>query len=138
MTQKVRELMTGPATTVAPDTDLGTVARMMRDEAIGSVMVTGPDGSVGMVTDRDMVVRGLSRQGHPETLPVREVCSTDPVSVRPDDDATVAIKMMSDRKVRRLPVIQDGQVVGVISLGDLAAERDSASVLGTISGAMPS
>ncbi|MFC4907647.1 CBS domain-containing protein [Actinomadura gamaensis] len=138
MTQKVRDLMTGPATTVAPDTDLGTVARLMRDQAIGSVLVTSGGGTIGLVTDRDLVVRGLSRTGHPETLPVKEICSADPVCVGPDDDASAAIRLMSEKKIRRLPVVQDGRPVGVVSLGDLAAERDEDSVLGQISASAPS
>ncbi|MEV4255219.1 CBS domain-containing protein [Spirillospora sp. NPDC049652] len=137
MSQTVGELMTEPATTVAADTDLSTVARLMRDQAIGSVVVTGNDGTVGVVTDRDLVVRGLSRTGHPETLPVREVCSFDPVCVSPDDEVAKALRLMTESKVRRLPVVKDGEPVGVLSLGDVAAGRDGDSVLGQISASAP-
>jgi CBS domain-containing protein len=93
-------------------------------------------GSVcGVVTDRDLVVRGLAEGGDPTTTTLASVYSEDMVQVSADDTVDKAIRLMSDKAVRRIPVMEDGEIVGVVSLGDLAVERDPGSVLGQISAA---
>ncbi|MFH8409288.1 CBS domain-containing protein [Streptomyces sp. NPDC018019] len=137
MTQYVREIMTGAPVTVGPDTPVTDVARRMRDEDIGAVLVAEGGRLAGLVTDRDLAVRILADGGDVRGRSVREACSTDLVSVAPDDAVHRAVHLMRTKAVRRLPVIEDGQVVGVVSLGDIALERDPASTLGDISAAEP-
>jgi signal-transduction protein with cAMP-binding, CBS, and nucleotidyltransferase domain len=137
MAQKVREVMTEAPVTVGPGTDLITVARTMRDQAIGDVLVAEGDQLHGIVTDRDLVVRGIADGGNPGQIKVAEVCSADMVTVSPEDDCDRAVKLMRERSIRRLPVVQNGHAVGVVSLGDLAIERDERSALADISAAEP-
>jgi signal-transduction protein with cAMP-binding, CBS, and nucleotidyltransferase domain len=129
--------MTGSPTSVSPDLDLATVARTMRDEDIGNVLVVDGEDLRGMVTDRDLVVRGMASGMDPRTTKVGGICSDVTATVRPDDDLDKAVALMRDRAVRRLPVIDGGRPVGIISLGDLALEKDPRSALADISAASP-
>jgi CBS domain-containing protein len=137
MATKVRDIMTGSPTSVSPDLDLATVARTMRDEDIGNVLVIDGETLQGLVTDRDIVVRGVAGGLDPSTTKIGGICSTVTVTIGPDDDLDDAVQLMRDRAVRRLPVLQDGRPVGIISLGDLALEKDSRSALAHISAAQP-
>jgi CBS domain-containing protein len=138
MAQQVREVMTRDPVAVPPQTPLVEVARRMRDENIGDVLVIEDDHLRGVVTDRDLVVRGLAEGADISSKPVQEVCSTETVTVSPDDDVDRAIQLMRERAIRRLPVVEEGdRPVGVVSLGDLAVERDPHSALGDISAADP-
>ncbi|MGC0379304.1 CBS domain-containing protein [Streptomyces sp. SAI-229] len=137
MAQHVRDIMTGAPVTVGPQTSVAEVARIMRDRDLGSVLVTDGDRLRGLVTDRDLVVRSVSRGGDPEDLTVAGACSDDPVTVAPDDDLDHAVRLMREHAVRRVPVVEDGRPVGVVSLGDTAMERDPESALGDISAARP-
>jgi CBS domain-containing protein len=99
--------------------------------------VTDGDRLRGLVTDRDLVVRSVSRGGDPEDTTVAGACSDDPVTVAPDDDLDHAVRLMREHAVRRVPVVEEGRPVGVVSLGDIAMERDPESALGDISVARP-
>jgi CBS domain-containing protein len=136
MTQKVREVMTSHPVTLTPGASLIDAARQMRDGDIGDILVVDGNGRLrGIVTDRDMVVRALAdgREGHATT--VGEVCSPDVATVGPDDDADRAVQLMRERAVRRIPVVDGDRLAGVVSLGDMAIERDPESALGQISAA---
>lgn len=135
MTQQVREIMTKSPVSVAPGTSVVEVARRMRDEGIGAVLVTEGDELRGLVTDRDLVVRVLCEGGDAERHSVKEACSPELVSVSPDDEVDRAAQVMREHSVRRVPVVQNGHAVGIVSLGDLAMERDPDSALGDISAA---
>ncbi|GHH91819.1 CBS domain-containing protein [Streptomyces capillispiralis] len=137
MTQHVRDIMTGAPVTVGPQTSVAEVARVMRDRDLGAVLVTDGDRLRGMVTDRDLVVRSLATGGDPEETTVAGACSEDLVTVGPDDDLDRAVRLMREHAVRRVPVVEDGRPVGVVSLGDVAMERDPESALGDISVARP-
>ena len=138
MTQHVSELMTSAPVTVEPQTSVATVARMMRDEDIGAVLVTEGDRLRGLVSDRDLVVRTLAEGGDPGRTTVAEACSDDLVTVGPDDDVHHAVELMREHSVRRMPVVDAEQhAVGIVSLGDLAIERDPESALGDISSTKP-
>ncbi|MBE4734628.1 MULTISPECIES: CBS domain-containing protein [Streptomyces] len=138
MTQHVSELMTSAPVTVEPQTSVATVARMMRDEDIGAVLVTEGDRLRGLVSDRDLVVRTLAEGGDPGRTTVAEACSDDLVTVGPDDDVRHAVELMREHSVRRMPVVDAEQhAVGIVSLGDLAIERDPESALGDISSTKP-
>ncbi len=135
MTQKVREIMTSAPVSVEPGTSVVDVAQRMRDENIGAVLVTEGEQVRGLVTDRDLVVRVLYKGGDAERHSVKEACSPELVSVSPDDEVDQAAQIMREHSVRRVPVLENGRPVGIVSLGDLAIERDPESALGDISAA---
>jgi CBS domain-containing protein len=138
MTQLVRDIMTGAPVTVEPQTSVAAVARTMRDENLGAVLVTDGDRLRGLVTDRDLVVRSVAEGGDPESTTVADACSDiELVTVSPDDDLDHVVELMRQHAVRRVPVVEDGHPVGIVSLGDLAMERDPESALGDISVAKP-
>ncbi|WP_411576477.1 CBS domain-containing protein [Streptomyces mutabilis] len=137
MTQYVRDIMTGHPVTVEPQTSVTAVARIMRDRDLGAVLVTDGDELRGLVTDRDLVIRSVAEGGDPERTTVVGACSDDLVTVRSDDELDHAVELMRDHAVRRVPVVDDGRPVGIVSLGDLAMERDPESALGDISVARP-
>lgn len=138
MTQHVRDVMTSDPMTVEPLTSVQTVARMMRDENIGAVLVTEGEQLRGLVSDRDLVIRALAEGSDPGNTTVAEACSEDLVTVKPDDDLGLAVKVMREHSVRRVPVVdQERHAVGIVSIGDLAIERDPESALGDISAARP-
>ncbi|WP_433328469.1 CBS domain-containing protein [Spirillospora sp. CA-294931] len=135
MATKIRDIMTGSPTSVSPELDIVTVARAMRDEDIGTVLVADSDRLHGLITDRDLVVRGLAAGGDPHASTAGDVCSDVTATIGPDDPVEKAAQVMRRHSVRRLPVIEDGQAIGIVSLGDLAIEQDSGSALAEISAA---
>ncbi|MET7274976.1 CBS domain-containing protein [Streptomyces flaveolus] len=137
MTQYVRDIMTADPVTVEPQTSVTAVARIMRDQDLGAVLVTDGDRLRGLVTDRDLVIRSVAEGGDPEETTVAGACSDDLVTVRPDDELDRAIRLMREHAVRRVPVVDEGHPVGIVALGDLAMERDPGSALGDISLARP-
>jgi len=137
MAQLVRELMAEPVVTVTADATITEAARMMRDADIGDVIVVKKTKPVGVLTDRDIVVRSVAENRTPGTVTAGEICTTDVVSVAPDAEISQAIALMRRAAVRRLPVTEMGELVGVLSLGELAIERDETSVLADISSAEP-
>lgn len=132
----VREIMTSPPVTVGADTQIVEVAKTMRDQDIGTVLVSDGDRLEGVLTDRDLVVRAIAENRDP-LGPVSGVISGSTVSITPGEDADTAVTVMREHAVRRLPVVDDGRVVGIVSLGDLAVERDGRSALADISAADP-
>jgi len=138
MTQHVRDVMTANPVSVEPVASVASVARVMRDENVGAVLVAEEDRLRGLVSDRDLVVRVLAEGGDPERTSVAEACSKNLVTVGPDDELRRAVEVMRENAVRRVPVV-DGErhVVGVVALADLAIERDPESALGDISAARP-
>ncbi|MEV0661241.1 CBS domain-containing protein [Actinomadura luteofluorescens] len=129
MAMKVRDIMTGSPTSVSPELDIVTVARAMRDEEIGAVLVAEGDDLKGVVTDRDLVVRGLAAGGDPAQVKIGGIASKVTATVRPDDSTDKAAQIMRERSVRRLPVLEDGRPVGIVSIRDLASEKDVVSAL---------
>lgn len=133
MGQQVKELMTERPVTLDRDASLAEAARLMRDRGIGDVIVVDGEDAEGIVTDRDIVIRGVAEGADPETTRLGQVVSPELVSVAPDDPVERAIQLMRERAVRRLPVLEGGKPVGVLSLGDLAVAREGDSVLADIS-----
>jgi CBS domain-containing protein len=127
--------MTSQLVTVEPQTSVTAVAQRMRDENVGAVLVTEGDELRGLVSDRDLVVRALADGGDLEHKSVASACSDDLVTVTPDEDLDRAVELMRSHSVRRLPVVEGGHPVGIVSLGDMAIERDPGSALGDISAA---
>jgi CBS domain-containing protein len=134
---QVSEIMTTEVVRLQVDTTLEEAARVMRDEDIGDVVVVDNDRLVGVVTDRDIVVRAVADGLSPAGTTLGAVVSRDPVMVRPDSSALEAALLMRDRAVRRLLVCDESGLVGIMSIGDLAIDVDPESVLAGISGAAP-
>jgi CBS domain-containing protein len=121
---KVSEVMTRDVQTIRPDRPVQEAASFMLSNDAGSIPVTDGDRLIGMITDRDIAVRGIAKGYGPDT-PVRELMTDDLVIVRIDDTVEDAASKMSDAQVRRLPVIdQDERLCGIVSLGDLSREAD--------------
>ncbi|WP_129666311.1 CBS domain-containing protein [Phytoactinopolyspora endophytica] len=137
MAQKVSEIMTGAPVTVDTNASVQEVAQLMRDRDIGDVVVTDDNGVCGLVTDRDIVVRALAVDGDPTRTKIGDICSRDLVAIGADDDVDHAVRIMRERAVRRLPVTQEQQLVGMVSIGDLAVDQDRRSALADISAAPP-
>jgi CBS domain-containing protein len=125
---KVRELMTREPTTVGPSATLGEVATLMKQQDCGSIPVVEDGRIVGIVTDRDIVIRGIAAGADPKTQRVNKVMSADPVVISPDDDVTTAEKVMADRQIRRLPVVDGGKLVGIIVTAQIARSGDERKV----------
>ncbi|MFD9355157.1 CBS domain-containing protein [Streptomyces sp. NPDC060031] len=138
MTRRVHEVMTGNPVTVEQLTSLAEAARVMRDAGIGDVLVVDQGRLRGILTDRDIVVRGLAEDRDPAETTVREICTAEPVTVRPGDHVDEAVDLMRRHALRRLPVEnEDGGLVGIVTLGDLEVERDPGSPLASIAAAEP-
>ena len=121
---KVSEVMTREVQTVRPDQPVQEAASFMLSADAGSIPVTDGERLIGMITDRDIAVRGLAKGYGPDT-PVRELMTDDLVIARIDDDVEEVASRMSQAQVRRLPVIdQDERLCGIVSLGDLSRETD--------------
>jgi CBS domain-containing protein len=136
--QTVSDVMTTMPISVSSTAPVITAAETMRDNDIGDVLVTVDGKVAGLVTDRDLVVRFLAGGMDPSTTTVGHVCSRDLVATHPDTAVDEAIRVMRERAVRRLPVINDtGEAIGFVSLGDLAVTRDPRSALADISMAPP-
>ncbi|CUU59829.1 CBS domain-containing protein [Parafrankia irregularis] len=137
MATTVAEVMTRAPATVRPDETLAEAARTMRETEAGDVLVVDDGELVGILTDRDIVIRIVAESRDTSTAKVHEACSAELETVTPDTSIDDAAELMRLRAVRRLPVVEGTQPVGIISLGDLAITRDEESVLGQVS-AMPS
>lgn len=122
--RRCREIMTGNVRTVASDTSVREVSVLMRESDIGAVPVVDADKLVGIVTDRDIVVRVVAEGGVAST-PVREAMTTEIFSVGPDDFVFEAIRLMGDKQVRRVPVVDaTGNLIGIIAMADVALETE--------------
>jgi CBS domain-containing protein len=136
MNAKVRDLMTPGPIGVDYNQTIGDAARTMRDWGVGAVLVVNGQSLHGLVTDRDLVVRAVAESRRPDE-PVGPLSSSELIGVNADDDAGVAARLMREHAVRRLPVIDNGQVAGMVSLGDLALEEDPASAMAQVIHASP-
>ena len=137
MADLVRDVMTAGVVAVRPDASLVEAAQLMRAQDIGDVVVAEGQDVVGVLTDRGITVRAVADGADPLTVSVRSVCSRDPVVIDPGERVSVAVALMREHAVRRLPVVEDGLPVGIVSLGDLAEAQDPDSALAEISRAAP-
>ena len=134
---KLREIMTDTVIPIHPEESVAVAARALTHYNIGALPVCSGDGKLcGMVTDRDLVIRCLASGKSPEETKVRDVMTGRVVSAPPDMDASVAAHLMGRQQVRRLPVVENGRLCGMVSLGDLAnreeSSMDAADALGDI------
>jgi CBS domain-containing protein len=133
----IRDVMTpNPITLPAAATAI-EAAKAMREGDVGDVVVVDDGHIYGIVTDRDIVVRGLAVDGNLAQTRLGEICSRELTTVSPTDEVTAAIDLMKHKAIRRLPVVENDRPVGIVSLGDLAVDRDRRSALGEISAAPP-
>ena len=124
---KVRDVMTSNVQTVQPDQRVQDAASFMLSADAGSIPVTEGERLIGMITDRDIAVRGVAKGMGPDT-PVRQLMTNDVVCVREDEDCSAVANRMSEAQVRRLPVVDEQErLCGIVSLGDLARETQSES-----------
>lgn len=132
----IGDIMTPAPVGVYYSQTIGEAARIMRDTQVGAVLVVKDGELVGVVTDRDLVLRGTAEGVGPDS-PVGPLCSGDLVGVAAEADVAQAERLMREHAVRRLPVLSGGQVVGIVSLGDLAASVYADSPLAAVSRAQP-
>jgi CBS domain-containing protein len=133
MGQSIREVMTADPRTVSSDATLQDAAREMKGGDIGAVLVEEGGSMAGILTDRDIVVRAIAEGRDPSSTKVADVASRDVATLTPDSSVEEAIKIVREQNVRRIPVLQDGRPAGIVSIGDLAIERDTDSALADIS-----
>jgi CBS domain-containing protein len=135
MAQAIREVMTPDPVCVDPHSTAADAAKRMREVDSGAILVAEDGHLRGLLTDRDIVVRAIAEGRDPTQVHVHEICSSDVEALAPDDDVDRAIQIMRDRHVRRIPIVEGDQPVGIVSIGDLALVRDEHSALADISGA---
>jgi CBS domain-containing protein len=136
MSRTIQEAMTPNPTTVGAGATLMEAARAMRKHGVGDVIVTDDQGQIwGILTDRDIAVRAVADGLDPRAVTVREICSREISVLELTNTVEDAVRLMREKAVRRLPVVEGRQAVGVVSLGDLALEHDMASTLAHISAA---
>lgn len=123
---KIREIMSESVVRINPEESVAVAARTLTRYNIGVLPVCGGDGRIcGMVTDRDLVTRCIAAGRLPASTPVRDVMTTNVISARPDMDTGAAAHLMGRQQIRRLPVVENGKLCGMISLGDLANREES-------------
>lgn len=134
---KIKDIMTNTVASVNPQTPVTEVAQLMQKHDVGVIPVCEGQKIMGMVTDRDIVVRNIAHGKDPHTTPVRDVMTSQVQSISPDMSLDQAADIMATHQVRRLPVVENEHLVGMVSLGDLATRAKSdvelARTLGEIS-----
>ena len=133
----ITELMTPNPVCVDAATTVADAARRMRDDDIGDVLVMDGGRVCGILTDRDIVIRAIAAGGDPHAVTAGDVCSRGLVTIAPTDSLESAQRLMRDHALRRLPVVDDGRPVGVLTMGDVAIDRDPSSALANLAGAPP-
>ena len=123
----VREIMTRDPERVDADAMVQEAARVMRDLNVGSVPVVSSGKVHGIVTDRDITLRVIAEDRNPGTVRVGDIASPGPVTVTPDTSVESAARLMAAQQIRRLPVVENGQLVGMLSLGDISVEGSTAA-----------
>ena len=137
MAQSIREVMTENPEAVSGDATVADAANVMRDKDIGDVLWVEGEEVKGILTDRDIAVRVVAEGKDPTSTTVSEVATTDLKTLSPDDSLDEAVELVREHDIRRVPVVEDARPVGIVSLGDLARERDENSALADISSASP-
>ena len=138
MAGKVRDVMTKNPVALPGSTSLVEAAQAMKERNIGNVLVVDSNAGeklIGLVTDRDIVIRGIAEDHDPNDTTLEEIASKDLTSVSAEDDLDQVVQDMAQKKIRRVPVLEGQRAVGVLSLGDLAEQLDPKSVLAQISAA---
>jgi CBS domain-containing protein len=133
----MRDIMSTAPVCMAPGESVSAAAKAMKQHGIGTVLVLTEGNLSGLVTDRDITMRVLAENRDPATTRLGDICSGELAVLGPDDDVVQATRLVRERAVRRIPVLQNGTPVGVVSIGDLALEQDGTSALPGVSAAPP-
>jgi CBS domain-containing protein len=135
MAKSVRDAMTEDPRSIGASASVVEAARLMREQHIGSLPVTEDELLVGMITDRDITTRVVAASAAPETTSVGDVYSRDLISVEPDNDLDQALQLMARHQVRRLPVVENGRLVGMVAQADIALKESdrTGELVGAIS-----
>ena len=140
-TDKVRDVMSTDLDMVSPSSKVADAARNMRDSNVGSMPVVDQQKLVGIITDRDITIRVAADGAAPHDVMVKEVMSSDLVTIGPEQTLAEAAKIMSQNQVRRLPVVENGKLIGMLALGDVSLEpatrQEAAEALSDISKPTP-
>lgn len=126
--KRVHEVMTDRPRCVTPETPVAEAARLMETDDVGALPILEGENLTGMVTDRDIVIRAVAKGKDPRGMPVREVASEELVTVHPDDELAEALRLMAHHQVRRLPVVDEGRLVGIVAQADIASEANEKAV----------
>ena len=138
MAEYIRDVMTTNPETLPESTTVREAAETMRANDIGDVVIVDDNGAIsGILTDRDIVVRVVAEGRDPRVTRIGDIASRELTAASPDDPVDRAVQLMRERAIRRLPVVDKGKPVGIISIGDLALDRDPDSALADISAAPP-
>lgn len=135
MPSTVRDVMTSDPVTLESGATAVDAARAMRDSDIGAVIVLDGDRACGIVTDRDITIRAVADGNDVTTMTLGSICSQNVTTISPDASVDEALEVMRREDVRRLPVVEGTQTVGIVSLGDVSADRDAGAALADISAA---
>lgn len=137
MAQSIREVMTKDPQTLSQDASVVEAAKLMDQHDIGNIIVVRDSQIWGILTDRDIVVRAIAEGRDPAKTKVGDISSEELTTLSPDETVDRAVELMRERAIRRLPVVEGETPVGIVSLGDLAEEKDPRSALADISKAAP-
>jgi CBS domain-containing protein len=124
MADSVRDAMTEHPRSIGKSVSVVAAARLMKEGDIGSLPITDDDQLVGMITDRDIAMRVVAESADPAMTTVEDVYSQDLISIAPDNDLEEAVRLMARHQVRRLPVVEDGRLVGIVAQADIARSED--------------
>jgi CBS domain-containing protein len=122
--KSVRDAMTENPRSIGASASVVEAARMMREEHIGSLPITDDEQLVGMITDRDLATRVVAEAADPTTTSVGDVYSQELVSIEPDEDLEEALQLMARHQIRRLPVVENGRLVGIVAQADIALREN--------------
>ena len=122
---RVRDIMTPDPRTARPEDDVTTIATMMRDEDVGAIPIVDGSGQLrGIITDRDITTKVVAAGKNPEEVTVADCMTPNPTTILPDADVRAAAALMGAEQIRRLPVVENGRLIAMLSIGDLAVEQD--------------
>ena len=135
--ESVRDVMTPLPRVLDSSASVMDAAELMWNSDIGDVLVLEDGRLYGILTDRDIVVRVVAEGSDPATVRVGQVCSRELTTIPPTASVGDAVRLIREKAIRRLPVVEEGEVVGIVSMGDIAVARDRKSALGDVSAAPP-
>jgi len=123
----IRDVMTSNPCTIDADKDIAYAAKMLKDEDVGIAPVVEGDQLIGVLTDRDIAIKVVAEGKDPKSTTVREIASTNVVTIDPQQDLDEALRLMAQHQIRRLPVVEeDGKIVGILAQADVARQADDA------------
>ena len=129
---KVKDIMTADPATVGPNDLVAQAATLMKQEDCGAIPVVRDNTLIGIITDRDIAIRAVAAGRDPKTTKVSEVMSADPITIGPDADIAEASTLMAKSQVRRLPVVEKGQLLGILVTAQLARREKTSNTGETI------